>query len=153
VVSTNIYYFLDCLGTLGSIVAGAKSPREPGLMGQEKRTNFRKAQQARRESWHIRPTSVRAHMPCTNPDGADSKYTNSEAVCDHTCHPRSCFGLEPMADRNTLKDTERCWLQVKWGQKGAQLLARFDLSDQVPVKTIHGISYCRWSKRGIAAHQ
>ena len=81
------------------------------------------------------------------------KHTNLEELHDNTCHPRSCFEFSSIADRNTLKDTEMRWFGVKEGQGEAQLLARFDRSDQVPIRIVHSIPYWRQSNRMIAAHR
>jgi hypothetical protein len=145
VFSSQVYQLLDSLGTLGGIVASAKSSWSM-FQTRGMHTNFREGWQALGECQHTHPTSGRAHMSTTIPNGEDSEDTDPEGIRGSTCHPTCCFGFSPIADRNTLKGRVINWLRVKGIQGGVRLLARFDRSYQVPTKTGHRISYCRFVK-------
>lgn len=92
------------------------------------RTNLRRGLQALGGSRHIYPIFGHAHKPSANPDDGNSKHTDPEGVRCNTCHPRSCFGLSSIADRNALKNGAICWLWVKVVQKErSHLFALIDL--------------------------
>lgn len=149
--STQVYQLLDCLGTLGSIVASGK-PSERLVFAEEALRISKKDGNFQQSVCVFVPflapficlaQPLKMRTINTQPRGGESR--------DDTCQPRSCFGFSPIANRNALKDAETRWLQIKEEQRGTQLLARSDRFDQVPAKIAHRIFYCRPSKPGIAA--